>query len=156
MPSDAGNSTITASGYRRVPGRPFAKGQSGNINGRPKAVLELRDYAREFGRDGIRKLAAMAGLLPGEPPAEAEAVRVAAIKELLDRGYGRSTLVLSGDEDAPHVIRYEFSWGKAHDSVDVSPVIEAAAQDAAADGNGNGTDEVEIVWGTNIGDGSTG
>jgi hypothetical protein len=39
----------------------------------------------------------MSGLAPGTP-AEAEATRVAAIKELLDRGYGKAAQPLSGED----------------------------------------------------------
>jgi hypothetical protein len=117
-------------------------------------VIELRDLARQFGPAGIKRLAQFAGLVDGEK-ADTHVAQIAAIRELLDRGYGKSSLVIEGDADAPHVIRYEFSWGSAHDSVKSSPVIEAAGQADAADGNGNGTDDaVEIVWATDAGDGS--
>jgi hypothetical protein len=135
----------------------FKPGVSGNINGRPKVALEIQSLARQHGPAGIAMLAEMAGLVPGKAPAEAEAVRVACVKEILDRAYGRAPLILEGDADQPHVIRYEFSWGKAHDSVDVSPAVAAPVIEAAADGNGNGNgadQDVEIVWGTDAGDGS--
>jgi hypothetical protein len=96
---------------RRVLGRPFAKGTSGNPAGRPKVVFEIRDLARQFGPAAIAKLAEMAGLAPGVP-AEAEATRVAAIKELLDRGYGRATQPLAGDSTAAP-LAVEFSWADA-------------------------------------------
>jgi len=105
------NSDPSASISRRGPGRRFTRGQSGNPNGRPKVVFEARDLARQHGPAGIAKLAEMAGLTPGTP-AEAEAVRVAAIKELLDRAYGRPTQPLSGDPDGPPVA-IEFTWGPA-------------------------------------------
>lgn len=41
----------------------------------------------------------MTGLAPGTP-AEADTVRIAAIKELLNRAYGRATQPLSGDGSA--------------------------------------------------------
>jgi hypothetical protein len=104
MPADAendimaANSAASASGRRRGPGRPFGKGTSGNPNGRPKVVFEIRDLARQYGPAAIAKLAELSGLAPGTP-AEAEATRVAAIKELLDRGYGKATQPLSSEDN---------------------------------------------------------
>src|SRR5215204_4992211 len=37
----------TGSAKKRGPGRPFVKGQSGNPNGRPRIIAEVRDAARE-------------------------------------------------------------------------------------------------------------
>jgi hypothetical protein len=119
------NSAPSASISRRGPGKPFTRGISGNPNGRPKVVFEIRDLAREFGPAGIAKLAEMAGLATGTA-AEAEAVRVAAIKELLDRGYGKSTQPLSGDPDAPP-LAIEFVWGRAVEPVTEREVIEEEA-----------------------------
>lgn len=65
-------------------GRPFQKGQSGNPGGRPKAVAEVRELARAHCPDVIAELARLA------LKAKSEAARVAAIRELLDRGYGKS------------------------------------------------------------------
>ena len=45
----------------------------------------------------------MSGLAPGTP-ADAEATRVAAIKELLDRGYGKPTQPLSGEDATSPVL----------------------------------------------------
>lgn len=92
-------STQNTSGAQPRPSglRPWKAGQSGNPGGRPKVSGEIRDLARTFGPDGIRKLAEMAGLTPGIP-AEAEATRVSAIKELLDRGYGKAAQPIT-DED---------------------------------------------------------
>src|SRR5205809_920571 len=86
-------------------------GRSAGTSGRPKVAFEIRDLAREHGPAGIAKLAELAGLTPGTP-AEAEAVRVTAIRELLDRGFGKPTQPLSGDPDgAPMAI--DFRWADA-------------------------------------------
>lgn len=119
----AANSEGTASISRGGLGKPFPRGTSGNPSGRPKVVFEIRDLAREFGPAGITKLAEMAGLAPGTP-AEAEAVRVAAIKELLDRGFGKATQPLSGDADAP--LHVEFTWGPAIQSATEPEPLEEA------------------------------
>jgi len=76
---DAENSEITA-----VPGRPFQRGQSGNPGGRPRVVGELRSLARQHAPAAIEELARLA------MKAKSESVRVAAIRELFDRGYGRA------------------------------------------------------------------
>ena len=65
-------------------GRPFKKGESGNAGGRPKVIAELRALARAHAPDAIKELARLA------IKAKSEATRVAAIRELLDRGYGKA------------------------------------------------------------------
>jgi hypothetical protein len=63
----------------------WKKGESGNPRGRPKVVGDLRDLARKYGGEGLRLLAAIAR--DQKQPAHA---RVMAIRELLDRGYGKA------------------------------------------------------------------
>jgi hypothetical protein len=79
-------------------GRQFEKGRSGNPGGRPKVVGELRELAREHTRKAINELARLA------VKARSESVRVAAIRELLDRGYGKPTQSFEGTFDGPPVI----------------------------------------------------
>jgi hypothetical protein len=67
---------------RRADGK-FAKGESGNPGGRPKAIGELRALARAHAADAIEELARLA------VKAKSETARVAAIRELLDRGFGK-------------------------------------------------------------------
>jgi hypothetical protein len=86
-----------------------------------KATADIKALARPYGAPAIAELARLGGLTkaPGAPNA---AVRVAALRELLDRGYGRATTILAGDSEAPPaVIRFE--WASAAPS---------AAADAAA------------------------
>lgn len=63
-----------------------------------KNTQEIKALARTYGPDAVKRLAMLAGLLEG-PGAESEATHVAAIKELLDRGYGKATQIIAGDED---------------------------------------------------------
>jgi hypothetical protein len=60
----------------------FQPGQSGNPSGRPKSKV-LRDLAREFTADAVKELGRLA------LHAKGEMTRVIAIRDLLDRGYGR-------------------------------------------------------------------
>ena len=62
----------------------FRKGQSGNPGGRPKVLGELQELARQHAPKAIVELARLA------LKARSETARIAAIRELLDRGYGKS------------------------------------------------------------------
>ena len=61
----------------------FSKGVSGNPGGRPKVLAEVQELARQHVPSVIAELARLA--LKGKN----ETARIAAIRELLDRGYGR-------------------------------------------------------------------
>lgn len=71
---------------------PFKKGESGNPSGRPRVVATLRDLARAHTADALNTLVS---IMNGseQPPA----ARVAAAKELLDRGYGKAAQPVDGD-----------------------------------------------------------
>ena len=90
-------------GRRDGAGRPV-----GSIS---KTTAELKTLAQQHGAAIITKLAELSGVIPGNA-AESQAVQVQAMRELLDRGFGRSTQPLSGDADgAP--IAYSFRWADA-------------------------------------------
>ena len=84
----------------------FKKGQSGNPGGRPRVIAELRDLARQHAPAAIEELARLA------VKARSETARIAAIKELLDRGYGKARQPLVGEcedrDNVDHDIRVEF------------------------------------------------
>jgi hypothetical protein len=61
----------------------FRKGQSGNPGGRPKVHGDVQELARQYAPTVIVELARLA------LKAKSETARIAAIRELLDRGYGR-------------------------------------------------------------------
>jgi hypothetical protein len=86
---------------RRGPGRPFAKGQSGNPGGMAAGTADLRALARTHTVAAIEALAAALA----DPR-----TRVAAAVALLDRGHGRPAQLLAGDgEDGP--VQVVFRWG---------------------------------------------
>jgi len=90
-------------------GRREGAGRKPGVPNRCSA--EIRSIAQEFGPRCIEILAAMAGLTDG-PPATAEPVRLGALKEPLDRAYGRATQPVSDDSSAAP-IAYSFRWADA-------------------------------------------
>lgn len=75
---------------------PFQPGQSGNPSGRPKINPEVRELAREHTAKAIETLASI--MLTGQT----EPARVAASKELLDRGWGKPIQAIAGaDGEGP-------------------------------------------------------
>lgn len=76
----------------RKPGTPKTGGrQKGTPN---KATASLRDIARQYTDEAIDGLVAVLRD-DGEPAA----ARVAAANSILDRGYGKPSQILSGDEE---------------------------------------------------------
>jgi hypothetical protein len=71
--------------------------QSGNPGGRPRVIGELRDLARQHAPEAIEELARLA------LKAKNESARIAAIKELLDRGYGKplQSIEAAGKDGGP-------------------------------------------------------
>jgi hypothetical protein len=71
---------------------------AGRKKGSPnKVTAEIRSIARVHGPDAIAQLVRLM------TKSKSEMARIAAAKELLDRGYGKSTQPLSGDPDNPSV-----------------------------------------------------
>ena len=69
----------------------FKKGRSGNPGGRPKTIGEVRDAARAHTAEAIETLAKW--MRSGDAKAS-----VAAANALLDRGWGRATQPMTGEE----------------------------------------------------------
>jgi len=71
----------------RVGGR-----QKGTLN---KATKDVKALAQKHGADAIKTLATLA------KKADSDAAKIAACRELLDRGYGKASQVIAGDPDTP-------------------------------------------------------
>ena len=68
----------------------FKPGQSGNLRGRPKKDFELAKLCQEFTVEGVQRLMFLArGGAEGEPTVPYP-VQLGALKELLDRGFGKA------------------------------------------------------------------
>lgn len=68
----------------------------GRAKGTPnKATAEIKDIARQYAPDAVKELARLA------KHAVSEQARVAAIKEILERAYGKSTQPISGEGGGP-------------------------------------------------------
>lgn len=65
---------------------------------RNRVTKDIKELAQSYGEDAIRRLAILAS-----DDSIAPAAQVAAIKELLDRGYGKATQPIAGDPDMPPV-----------------------------------------------------
>ena len=98
-------------------------------------TAKLREIAAEYGPTAIAKLAAMAGL-DGAPGAESEQAQLGALRELLDRGYGRPPHAITEGEDgapvrfviyAPPPVANTEDWLHRHAPRDV---IDVDAEDA--------------------------
>ena len=56
-----------------------------------KATRDIRELAQVHSAEAVKELAKLAGLVKGTKGAESEQARIAALKELLDRGHGKAT-----------------------------------------------------------------
>lgn len=76
-----------ASSHNRNPSGKggFRKGQSGNPAGVRKVTRELRDLCQQYTEDAVKALVSAVRDPKGKP-----ADRIAAARELLDRGHGRA------------------------------------------------------------------
>ena len=87
MPSE--NNALTAI-PRKLPGRPFEPGKSGNPGGRPRILADVQEAARKYTAEAMDTLATIMRDDKAPP-----ATRVAAANSLLDRGWGCAPASLS-------------------------------------------------------------
>lgn len=79
----------------------FEKGVSGNPGGRPKGLsAKLR---KTYGEDADQLIAELHKFAFGKVKKCPHKVRLDAIKELLERGWGKAPQTVVGDPDAPPV-----------------------------------------------------
>jgi len=119
-----------------MPEKPGSVGASRSDQKKPGSVGASRSdqkkptsLMRQYADDALDMLFTLA------EGAESEAVRVSAIKELLDRGFGKSG-VLTGADSEPALTRIE------------RVIVHAGAGDRAlstSEGQGNGPNECAIV-----------
>jgi len=78
-------------------GAKYGGRQKGTPN---KVTAEIQAIAREYGPDAVEKLWRIAG------KSKSDSAKVAAIRELLDRGYGKApqSMTLKGDPANPLMI----------------------------------------------------
>jgi hypothetical protein len=76
-------------------------GQSGNPSGRPKDVLGIQRYSREFGPEAIDKLVELMR------KAQSESAQATAAVAILDRGCGKPTQPTEGRHDVTYHVRDE-------------------------------------------------
>jgi hypothetical protein len=77
----------------------FRPGRSGNPDGRPKALKEVEELARERIPAAIEALAHIAEHF------DSDQARVAAANALLDRAVGKPLQTHAGDDEAPPIRR---------------------------------------------------
>lgn len=83
----------------------FKPGQSGNPGGRPKKVREVADKALAMAEDALDELWDIAKDKQNPP-----AVRLAAIKEIHDRGIGRAPQSIDITQETKHSLSEEFEY----------------------------------------------
>lgn len=99
-PLDATAKVAKSSGRGSLPGEHRGGRRKGTPN---RATAELKDLARQYTQDALDALVSVVRGQDG-------AAKVAAARELLDRGYGKPSQVIAGDPNAPlvHEIRRSF------------------------------------------------
>src|SRR4051794_23425839 len=107
-------------------GRKTGGRQRGTPN---RATADIKALARVHGPAAIAELARMSGVTDA-PGAQTEAARIAALRELLDRGYGKSSTIIVGNEgETP--LQIDFRWAAASEPEATSTHMARPASAAA-------------------------
>ncbi len=106
---------------------PFAKGQSGNPGGRPKALVEVQEAARSHTPMALATLARIADDKTAPPAAQ-----VAAANALLDRGWGKPVQTVDVPVHQPSPIEERLRGA----SVETLRVLRDALAQAEAEASG--------------------
>lgn len=93
---------------RFLPGNSKAK-PCGSLGGRPPVIRHIRELARE------QTETAFAALVDIALNGESETARVAALKELFDRGWGKSAQPLTGEDGTGPIA---ITWMNAGENAD--------------------------------------
>lgn len=121
------DATEASDAPKEIRGR-WRKGQSGNREGRPRVVREVRDLARKHGAKAIKRLVE---LMDGDNPR----VAVAAAVALLDRGYGKPPQAITGKDGGPLAV--EMTGGRPiATAADAAALYAAMLGDATLDISG--------------------
>lgn len=81
-----------------------------------KATVEIKALAQEYGPATIARLARLAGLTD-QPPSDSEQTQLGAMKELLDRGFGKPSQEITGADGGPLLHTYVIRAPTAVESV---------------------------------------
>lgn len=122
----------------------------GRPPGVPNKEIDIKGLARSHGPAGIAKLAELAGFIEGVPPARKQETQIAAIKELLDRGYGRATQAhtIDGDHALMSVVMVPMKRPAGSYSLSLpTPEIEGAIVAGVGDAAG-----VEVIADAEVGE----
>ncbi len=104
----------------------FSPGQSGNPGGVSKIPPEVRELARKHTKAAIDKLATIMN------KGQSEQAQISAASILLDRGWGKPTQPISGDDHAPAI--------KLDPRAELLNAIASIASSAAKDGGSHETE----------------
>ena len=119
----------------------------GRQKGTPnRATADIKALAQQHGPAAIAELARLSGLTDA-PGALTEAARVACLRELLDRGYGKATTLLGSDRDMPVAISFE--WAPATPQVDAEAardIVDTTGADVTDHGDNEDKPIPAIVW----------